>query len=127
MKRAACLILALALPLLSGCGTVAPPVVYAKQASWDKGGQNSGLVAVVDSRAQVAPHWRDRYNAYVVKYGAVFTPALTKDEGLAPGAPNGNWYANHFARVHMEVMSRLEASAMHQSAAVLQKYTTAPK
>jgi hypothetical protein len=109
----AILILAATTFFLTACGTISQVEHQPAAASWDGSEQNSGLVSDANSSMVVTPHWRDRYNALVVLYGAQFRPALVADQGLTAGAPGGNWYANHFARIHMYVMNTWDHSAMH--------------
>lgn len=82
-----CLFIAsLSFGMLVGCAlTVTPSKVAAKQASFDVGQQNSGIIALKpDKSAVVTPHFRDRYNGLVATYGNRFTPALKPDAGIAP-------------------------------------------
>ncbi len=107
--------LAAASILLTACGTIRPDVVESKSPSWDGSKQNSGLISDAKGSMIVTPHWRDRYNALAKIYGGNFKPAVTANEGITP-ATEGNFYANHFARVHFFVMNAWDKSAMHQPA-----------
>ncbi len=68
--------------LLSGC-TVTPQVVKPTQASFDEGGQNSGLIGH-DSYGFpiITMHALDRYNALIDRYGSRFTPPVKQNEGI---------------------------------------------
>jgi len=110
-------VLLLVILLLSACsGTVRPDVVDAPAPSWVGDKQDSG-VEVVHGVGEWAPDTRAYYNDLIVRYcyGARFSPAMTADQGVTPGAPNGWYYANHFARTHLFVMSKWRRSAMHQA------------
>ena len=81
-------ILLCATVLLSGC-TVVPKVTKSSQASWDQGGQNSGIITMTaDHTLVVTPHLRERYDALIALFGNQFHPALTPDYGVTPTATN---------------------------------------
>jgi len=70
-----------------GCSsTVTPAAVNAQQASFDQGGQNSGLISMLPGNAGaiITPHARDRYNELLGIYGSEFLPALKPDDGISP-------------------------------------------
>jgi hypothetical protein len=100
-----------ALRCLTGCAPQ-PRLQQAPVASWVGDKQDSG-VEVVNGSGRFAPATRDAYNALIVDYGKRFYPAMTFDEGITPGAPDGWYYANHFARVHFFIMNGWRTSAMH--------------
>lgn len=74
----------------SGCtNTVAPHLAASAQASFDQGGQNSGILSVnPDHSLVVTPRLRDRYNALALVYAQSFQPPLALDQGLTPTATN---------------------------------------
>ena len=90
MTRRALTFLAVLLAVsLSGCGTaltVAPSNVSTKQASWDGGSQNSGIIESIPGGFIVTPHFLARYAALVDKYGRNFVPRLVSDEGITTNA-----------------------------------------
>lgn len=74
-----------------GCSsTVTPAPVESRQASFDQGEQNSGVLALVPGAALITPRARDRYNALVAIYGREFLPPLVSDEGVTREA-DGNF------------------------------------
>ncbi len=74
-----------------GCSsTVTPAPVESRQASFDQGEQNSGVLALVPGGALITPRARDRYNALVAIYGREFLPPLVADEGVTREA-DGNF------------------------------------
>ena len=81
-----------ALSFSSCASTVTPAVVEAHQASFDQGGQNSGLIAMLPDNAGaiITPHARDRYNELIGIYGREFLPALKADDGIS-SRPDGNY------------------------------------
>jgi hypothetical protein len=91
---------------LIGCtSTIAPKLASSSQASFDQGGQNSGILAELEDRSLlVTPHLRDRYNALVGLYGAAFRPALSIDQGITPTPTNAFVMApeafEHFAAMN---------------------------
>ncbi len=90
--RAFALLLAVAgLASFSACTTVTPHIVPAAVASYDEGGQNSGIFDVATGGRIVTVHFRDRYNEAVKVYGKDFAPPLTADEGLTV-RPDGSWF-----------------------------------
>lgn len=88
---------------VSGCmSTVAPKPVVDRQASFDGNTQNSGLVSILTNGcAIVTPHWRDRYNAFIVRYGASYQ-IKSSDYGLTPYT-NGTWLANKQSRSYFAI------------------------
>ena len=101
--------------MCTGCATIKPDEVQAKEPSWDGSKQNSGVLGPYSAAQGMpeTPHWRERYNGMIATYGAQFTPALKKDEGLTV-AKDGSIWANHFARIKFYVMNTWRTSAMHQ-------------
>lgn len=87
----------------SGCmSTVAPKPVVDRQASFDGNAQNSGiLLDLTNGYAIVTPHWRDRYNAFIARYGASYQVKLN-DYGLTPYT-NGTWLANKQSRSYFAI------------------------
>jgi hypothetical protein len=77
---------ALAIVLLTGCGTQVPPLVESASASYDGAALNSGVVALVPGGQLVTPHWRERYNAMIALYGNRFAPPLQPDDGIVPAS-----------------------------------------
>ena len=92
--RALALLLAVvSLGLLPACTTVTPSIVPAAVASFDDGGQNSGVLEVAPGGRIVTRHFRDRYNAAVKVYGKDFSPALAVDEGFTE-RPDGSFFVD---------------------------------
>jgi len=94
--------------LTSGCdSTVAPAPIKATTASFDGNVQNSGLIGystnstTQEVSAIVTEHWRDRYNAFIDKYGkeklmTVHDTGLTLLQQISPS--NATWLASKQAR-----------------------------
>jgi hypothetical protein len=97
---------------LTGCtSTVAPKAAVSSQASFDVGGQNSGILAEADDRSLVVtPLLRDRYNALVARYGPQFEPPLQQDQGIAPTATN-TFIMSPEAFEHFAAMNRWRKQA----------------
>ena len=92
--RALPLLLAVAcLACLPACTTVTPHIVPAAVASFDEGGQNSGVLDVAPGGRIVTRHFRDRYNAAVKVYGKDFAPELAADEGFTE-RPDGSFFVD---------------------------------
>jgi hypothetical protein len=73
--------------IVSGCNsTVAPAPVESRQASYDHGEQNSGILSLVPGGALITPRARERYNALIAIYRREFSPALVADQGVSPEA-----------------------------------------
>ncbi len=85
------LALLVALTAFPACTTVTPEIVPAAVASYDQGGQNSGVLALAPGGRIVTRHFRDRYNAAVKTYGHDFAPALAEDEGITE-RPDGSFF-----------------------------------
>ena len=80
----AALVGALAVCFLSSCAsTRTPEPVPVRQASFDQGEQNSGLLRLVDGGAIITSHARDRFNVLALTYGDEFRPALVHDYGIS--------------------------------------------
>ncbi len=78
------LLLLAAACVLAGCGSVKP--IASKEASWDNGVQDSGLIEFLsDGSGVITAHARDRYNALAKAYGKRFSPRLRPDDGIRPG------------------------------------------
>jgi len=77
-----------------GCSslTVVPsPAPTPAAASYDGAEQNSGLVSLTATGAILTPRARERYNALMSEYGALFTPPVTAvDYGVTPRV-DGNY------------------------------------
>jgi hypothetical protein len=96
-----------ALLYFAGCSsTVTPAVVASQQASYDTGGQNSGIIDVLPNQAGViiTPHARDRYNGLISIYGREFLPALQSDDGIYRRA-DGNFDLTAAAYVRFRLMN----------------------
>lgn len=92
--------------VISGCGTVVPTTVPSASASFDGNDQNSGIVAARPDGFAVTPHFRDRYNALIARYGRDFAVPLRVDGGLTH---NGQWIIDrqHLAKfLEMSAWSR---------------------
>ena len=93
------LLLALCLALTACTTTVKPVKVEPAVASFDQGQQNSGIIAQLDDKsAVVTPHFRDRYNGLVEKYGNRFLPPLTRDAGIKPSGDVFTIDAEHLVK-----------------------------
>lgn len=74
-----------------GCGTVSPNLPVAHEISFGVDGvQDAGVKGQVVN-TQTGVHMillsaadRDEYNNDIIKYGSLFNPPLTKDEGVIP-------------------------------------------
>jgi hypothetical protein len=88
MNFAKRLLSSLILLTIIGC-TTAPKLVKNKQASFDEGGQNSGVLGVNnDSVLVVTYNLRDRYNSLIDYYGKKFAPPVELNDGLTPTGTN---------------------------------------
>lgn len=85
--------------LATGCtSTVIPVKVTPKAASFDGAAQSSGILDIGPNNSRiVTSHYRERYNALIQTYGALFNPPLKADEGIH--AYGDNWLidAQHHA------------------------------
>lgn len=87
---------------LVGCSTVAPKVVKDRQASFDGNTQNSGLIEILaNGNAVVTAHWRDRYNAFIDRYGASYQIKM-HDFGLTQYGAD-TWQATKQARSYFAI------------------------
>lgn len=86
-------ILAVAVLLIGCVTTVTSPIPEARQASFDAGVQNSGLIGfeATTGHGIITAHARDRYNDLIAKYGDRFHPPLHTDAGICVGATNGTF------------------------------------
>ena len=110
--RAFPLLLAVAcLACLPACTTVTPHIVPAAVASYDEGGQNSGVLDVAPGGRIVTRHFRDRYNAAVVVYGRDFSPAIVADEGFMQRL-DGSFFVDERHYSYALQMFRWSASAL---------------
>jgi hypothetical protein len=92
--------------------TVTPDPVAASQASYDSGGQNSGVISKVTDAQGRAVGWvvtaraRARYNALIEVYGAtLWTPPIVADYGVTPYA-QGQWLMTNEAMAKFIAMNR---------------------
>ena len=76
--------------MLAGCApTVIPAQVRDHGASYDGNERNSGFLGfAADGTGIITPRARARYNELVARYGGLFRPALSADEGITPTATN---------------------------------------
>lgn len=67
-----------------GCaGTIAVKPVIDNTASYDGNEKNSGIKEYIEGKGfVVTPHFRDRYNNLIEKYGKKFENPIKKDDGL---------------------------------------------
>jgi hypothetical protein len=70
--------------------TVIPRPVKPSTISYSGTNQNSGIVATWPGGGIIDEHKRQRYNALIKDYGAMFKPVLSPDVGLEK-LPDGNW------------------------------------
>lgn len=76
---------------LPGCAsTVTPHRVEAKQASFDQGQQNSGIINLTATGAIITGRAKDRYNALADVYGNQWMPAIKAGYGLTD-LGDGTW------------------------------------
>lgn len=90
--------------------TVRPETITDSAPSFDGGAQNSGMIDFRTNEAgavsmEVTPHFRDRYNAMIPRYGTNFLPALKIDEGIN-AATNGNYLIDLDHLVKFNTMNR---------------------
>lgn len=81
--------------LISSCANVTPVVESSKVPDFDGNELNGGIVFQYTSVGsdgdekkeggyQITPRARERYNAYIEKYGERFLPPIKKDFGVTP-------------------------------------------
>lgn len=86
--------------------TVAPRLAVSSQASFDQGGQNSGIIGIAGNDGFfVTQHFIDRYNALIGLYGAKFGPPLTPNQGIFLTSTNTAIICNS-AMEHFAAMNR---------------------
>lgn len=88
---------------LSGCGTVKPVTWKAKQASFDQGEQNSGILDFQLGRLHITENAELRYEGLVGVYGKKFTPPIKVSDGLVQ-LPDGTWLMD---KQHVEYFSTM--------------------
>ena len=96
----------LAVIFVTACGTVAPKPAKSSQASFDQGGQNSGILAsAAPDGFWVTSHLVDRYNALIAIYGGKFAPPLTPYQGIYR-TPTNTFIMGNMAMEHFISMNR---------------------
>jgi hypothetical protein len=100
-----------ALVAVPACSTVTPSAAPAGQASFDTGGQNSGVIDVAPGGRIVTRHFRDRYNEAVKVYGRDFSPAIAPDEGFTE-RPDGSFFVDLRHYSYALQMFRWSAAAL---------------
>lgn len=92
---------------LNGCtSTVAPKLASSAQASFDQGGQNSGILGLAGNDGfWVTPHFVDRYNGLISAYGNRFSPPLNPSQGVY-STPTNTFIVCASAMEHFATMNR---------------------
>lgn len=98
--------------IVAGCitKTVRPPTIADSAPSFDGGVQNSGMIDFYTNSAgvvwmEVTPHFRDRYNAMIPRFGTNYLPALRLDEGIVKHT-NANYLIDLDHLVKFNTMNR---------------------
>ena len=80
----------LAFPACTHSLTIAPEPIKTTQASWDGNKQNSGIISVNEDGFLVTPHFMDRYQGLLARYGDRLTPRVRPDDtiGVSPEQEN---------------------------------------
>lgn len=79
---------------ISGCTsslTIAPAPIKTTQASWDGNKQNSGIISVNKDGFLVTPHFIDRYQGLLARYGDRLTPKVRPDDTIGVSPEGGNF------------------------------------
>ena len=93
----------LILLLINSCANVTPTVGNSTVPNFDGNDLNSGIIKQYESVGsdgdfkkegsyQITPRARDRYNAYLDKYGSRFLPPIKKDFGVTPSQDDSGNY-----------------------------------
>lgn len=80
--------------------TIAPAPIKTTQASWDANKQNSGIISVDEEGFLVTPHFIDRYQGLLARYGDRLTPKVRPDDTVGTSPEDGNF------RITGEVLQR---------------------